>query len=213
MIAPLDVKQRSRALTVASPEAGEKLGRVASHVALVFPGGSYGADRPLLRYPALVLAAMGAQARVVEYPDTTDAPEDEKWRLFDDAVQRTVESLVLGATRVTLLAKSLGTSAIAALDADVLPPDTSAVWITPLFGEQDIAEAAASQPWRSLYVFGTADRYHDAAGQSLVSARTGGSELTIEGADHALEVADDPVASCEALLQITRAVRDFEDRS
>lgn len=179
----------------------------------MFPGSSYGADRPLLRYPALVLAALGAQARVVQYPDLTAAPENEKWQLFDDAVQRTVKSLAGGATRVTLLAKSLGTNAIAALDAEVLPPDTCAVWITPLFGERDIAEAAATQPWRSLFVFGTADRYHDPAGQSLVTSSTGGSEVAIEAGDHALEVAGDPVASCEALLRITRAVRDFADCS
>ena len=184
------------------------------HVALVLPGRAYGIRQPVLRYPSLVLEQRGATVGVVDYPDLgTSDPQlpsgEDAWRRFDEQVTRTVRRLVEGAERVTVIAKSLGTRALAGLVPDVLPADTSAIWLTPLFGQPEVEEAATSRPWRSMFVFGTADFAHDPAAQARVTARTGGVEVAIDGGDHALEVPGDAVASAQAIVSLTDAVLRF----
>lgn len=148
----------------------------------------------------------GADVRVVDYPSllvSAEAPDEQQW---DQAMQLLVDAIaeaVRGSTRVTLLAKSLGTRVIARLPESLLPRSTDAVWLTPIFADAAIATSAATKAWRSLYVYGSADPACDDDALRGVVAATGGSVLRIDGADHGLEVAGDAEASAHALVRLT----------
>ena len=172
------------------------------HVAIVLPGQSYGPALPVLRYPALVLRQVGADVRVVEYSDPS---ADD----FIQSVRASVRALAADADRVTLVGKSLGTLALAALTSDDVRDDAEAIWITSLFDRPDVAAAAKAKPWRSLYVYGTADPVHDPDAQAAVTATTRGRELAVAGGDHTLEIDGHALATVQAMLDLTRAVLDF----
>lgn len=111
---------------------------------------------------------------------------------------------------VVIIAKSLGTRALAAI-ASSLPPDRhiSAVWLTPLFGMDDVRSAAAQSGLRSLIVAGTADPYHDQSGFDAVRDALSADALLIPHADHSLEVPGDVFATLQAMQALTSAVLDF----
>ena len=110
---------------------------------------------------------------------------------------------------MTLLAKSLGTAAIAALPEDLVPDDTVAIWLTPIFRTRFVAEGAKARRWRSLYIYGSADPSHDPAEQAAVVTATRGQSLSIEGGDHALEIPGDVLATARAAETLAAAVLDF----
>ena len=167
---------------------------------------------PFLHYPAEALAQLGAEVHIIDYPDflvLADAPNEQQLEQASQAIARTVADHVEEATRVTMLAKSLGTRIIARLPSDILPSDADAIWLTPIFVDARTAEAAAKTSWRSLYIYGTADpACVDEAMHDIVSA-TGSEVLSIDGADHALEIEGDVEASVAALARVTGAVLRF----
>ncbi len=182
------------------------------HVALIFPGRRYGPELPLLRYPAQGMLQVGADVHVIDYPDfliADDAPTEQQLEQALEPISRTVADRIAGATRVTLLAKSLGTRVIARLAPGLLPAEVDPVWLTPIFVDSTTAEAAGSRTWRSLYVYGSADPLCDEAVLRDVVAATGGTVLVIDEGDHALEVGGDVSASVDALVRVTTAVLDL----
>lgn len=182
------------------------------HVAVVLPGRAYGPELPVLRLPALVFAAAGAEVRTVTYPPLPAMDDADGWRQFDQQVAATVAEMVAGATRVTLIGKSLGTRAMALLPEESAGPVTAAVWLTPILGSPAVAAGARAHGWPSLFVYGTADPMHDPAAQAALRAALGAEECAIEGADHSLEIPGDPVASARALVALAEAVAGFAEQ-
>jgi hypothetical protein len=187
---------------------------VTHHVALTFPGRRYGAELPVLRYPAQALRQAGADVVMIDCPAalvSLDAPSATQW---DDAMRTITQSVterIAGASQVTLLAKSLGTRVLGRLPEDLLPANTDALWLTPIFADPDVAEAASRKPWRSLYVYGTADAACADNAVNKVAAKTGGAVLSIARGDHSLEVEGDVRANVDALVRLTDAVVKFVD--
>lgn len=184
----------------------------SGHVTVILPGRAYGPELPVLRLPALVLSAAGAEVRVVTYPPVPEPGDGDGWARFDEQVAAAVADAVAGAARVTLVGKSLGTRAMAMLPTGVAGPVDAAVWLTPVLGLPGVAAGAVAQGWPSLFAYGTADPMHDAAAQAEVTAALGASECAVERADHSFEVAADAVASARALVTLTEAVAGFVAR-
>lgn len=151
---------------------------------------------------------------VIDYPAalvSVDAPSAPQW---DDAMRTITQAVterIAGASRVTLLAKSLGTRVLGRLPEDLFPADTDALWLTPIFADPEVAEAASRKPWRSLYVYGTADAACVGSAVNRIAAKTGGAVLSIARGDHSLETDDDVRANLDALVRLTDAVVDFVD--
>lgn len=169
---------------------------MGTHLGIVMPGQGYGPQGPVLRYPALVLRQLGAEVRTVAYPDLDDQLDEvAQWRKFSSDVGRQVSAFVdeVQPERLTFVAKSLGTIALANLDPALLSAvsRTEAVWLTPLFGRPDVRDGAVARWWRSLIVAGAADRAHDAGAHAEVVAALGAESVVLDGADHSLEVAGD----------------------
>lgn len=184
-----------------------------THVALVFPGMSYGHESPVLRYAALALEQVGAIVERVTYPVVAEhtgeqrfwTPERER-RFVDDVLASTRRALAGGPDRVTLVGKSLGTHALASIvDEPSLPSRTDAVWLTPVLGEDAVYEAARRCRWRSLHVVGLADTAHVPERQAQVPREV----LELPGADHVLEIEGDVLASARTLALVTERILDF----
>jgi len=61
----------------------------------------------------------------------------------------------------------------------------------------------------SLFVIGAADAHYDPTSLEEVRHATHGQTVVIEGADHGMDIAGDPVASVRAVEQIVAALVRF----
>lgn len=193
-----------------------RLGQTSSmiaHLAIVLPGRGYGALGPALRLPRLAVEEAGAETVVVEYPgDTPLAQVPEWWDDLHSSVASQVASFLSEAApeRVTFLAKSLGSVALAALPGHVaLPASVDAIWLTPIFGREPIRSGAIAHAWRSLLVAGGADEFYEPEHHEAVAEALGASSLVLPGANHLLEVPGDVRATLEGFRSLTEAVMAF----
>ena len=166
--------------------------------AVVLPGARYSPSCPLLWFARKVVQKRGWT--VVEVWD--------EWRGGADAVAWADDraSAALGAAaaarQLLLVGKSISSFA-AALAADRGLP---AVWLTPLLTEDEVVTALRRRTAPALLVGGTADETWDAR----VAYELDGAEvLELDGADHALEIAGDPLASIDALRRTTERIEAF----
>jgi hypothetical protein len=165
--------------------------------AVVLPGVRYFSQAPLLWF-----AREAAQARgwsVLELSER--APGDEEpFAWMRDRAER-----ALGATdaaTVVVIGKSLG-SAAAPLAAE---RGLAAVWLTPLLVRPEVAAALASSSAPALLVGSAADETWSNGGQPRGDAV---ELLELDGLDHSLQVAGDPLASLDVLRQVTERIGAF----
>lgn len=173
-------------------------------VAVVLPGRGYTALGPAIRFPVLAAEEAGYAPVVVEYPPEALAAQD--LAAVEGSVRRQIIELVAGrgAGRVTVIAKSLGTrmlTRVADLFDGVDP--LSVIWLTPLFGDPDVARVAVELGSRSLIVVGEDDPLHDPSATTGVARALGAPVVALTGADHALEVPGDARATLTGLQTVT----------
>jgi predicted alpha/beta-hydrolase family hydrolase len=173
----------------------------AGRCAVVLPGVRYFSQAPLLWF-----AREAAQARgwsVLELSERAQA-EEEPFAWMRDRAERALDS-ASEADTVVVIGKSLG-SAAAPLVAE---RGLAAVWLTPLLVRPDVVAAlrAASAP--ALLVGSTADPTWSDGEQP---GGDGIEVLELEGLDHSLQVEGDPLASLDALRQVTERVGAFLER-
>lgn len=206
MFAAIDA-DRSRWIRVRSSSPSGATLTLVSHLAIVFPGRAYSHDHPVLLTLSLALAAMNATIEPIEYSVLVD--EDPKNDgPFQDAVRRDVERLLAqhDPDRLTLVGKSLGTLAMAEVARSVnVPIRTDAIWLTPIFGDDDTFEAALRCEWASLYVVGLADSYHVPERQ----AELRGTTVELEGVGHGLLVDRDAARTIDTWRSILDAATRF----
>ncbi len=192
---------------------------MTTHLAIVLPGRGYGALGPALRLPCLAVEELGSNTFVVEYPsDTGRTVEGDRWRDLHSSVADQIASVVSrsGPERITFIAKSLGTVLLAGLSAratlsgpTTLPTEVEAIWITPIFGREQVRSGAIAHGWRSLLVAGAADEFHEAAHHDEVTEALGASSLVLPRANHLLEVPGDVRMTLAGFRSLTEAVLAF----
>ena len=175
------------------------------HVAIVLPGQAYGPDRPGLAIPIEVLRQRGAEVVCVTYPaepwpDWRRA-EAGDWSEIANTLAPQMEPALANAARVTVIAKSMGTSVFGGM-RHLFPRSTEAIWITPLFRDPDVARDVIAAGFRCLSVFATDDLAHDPDWQARVTAACKGTELALDDAGHRLVMSDQ---QHEALRQAVEA--------
>ena len=180
-------------------------------VAIVLPGRNYTPLGPAIRFPLLAAREAGYQSSVaVDYPleamRTRDLPA-----VVEDVRRQLAEAITFsGSDRVTVIAKSMGTRVVVQI-SDLLDDvdDVSVIWLTPLFGDREIRDAAIRSGWRSLIVFGDQDPFHDEAGVTAVGQALRSRTVRVSGADHALEIPGDVLATMSGLRDVTVGVQEF----
>lgn len=191
-----------------------------NHLAILLPGMGYTAQMPLLYYPAQIMAAAGADILRLEYDyQQTNFPslkfkEQMDW-LFDDAsaayqaviAQRPYQQL-------TIIGKSLGTLSMGhLLTTKKLPSTVKTVWLTPMLKSEKLQDQILQFEQPVFIAIGTADPYYDPEFISRLQSATHSQIVTIEDADHGLNIKNNISGSIQALQQIMKAMEIFlEDK-
>ena len=166
-----------------------------ARVAVVLPGARYVPFAPLLWFAREVAASRGWSVLEVwdEYLDRSDDP----WRWAEDRAEAALSRV--GDARVVLVTKSLTSHAVRVAARRNL----SGIWLTPLLHNHEIAAGFAALQPPALLIGGTADESWD------MSAASRHEVLELEGADHALQIPGDPMASVAALGRIVERMDEF----
>lgn len=168
-----------------------------SRFAVVLPGAHYLPGYPLLWFCREVLLSRGWSV-LEAWDELGDGDDPEAW--VRDRLGASLQR-VSAAETIVLVAKSISTYASALPGAAGLP----GVWLTPLLSAPAIAAALEIPTAPALLVGGSADPSWDAA----AAGRSRAEVLEIEGADHALQVKGDPLASIDALGRLAERVDGF----
>jgi hypothetical protein len=187
------------------------------HLAVLLPGRGYTVQMPLFFYPALQLLERGLDVlRLdVNYSKREDFQALEMNEQFRHLFAEVVAAYQAGMAQrdyqqVTVVGKSLGTLAMGhLLTTEALPPSVNAIWLTPLVRFDFLREQIKAFGGRSLFAIGTADPHYDAECLAEVQQATNGEVVTIEGADHGMNIAGDLSGSIKALDKIVQAIDLF----
>jgi pimeloyl-ACP methyl ester carboxylesterase len=166
----------------------------ADRVVVVLPGALYLPFAPLLWFAREVALARGWSVLEVwdEYRDRSEDP----WRwVFERA------EAALRHARTALVTKSITSRAVTIAVEQGLP----GIWLTPLLRNDDIAVGFEQLSAPALVVGGTADESWDGE----LARRAGHEVLELEGANHALQIEGDPLASVDALRVVTARIDEF----
>lgn len=194
--------------------------RPSRRLAILFPGLTYRNSMPALYYPRQLLLARGYDVLTVDYaydeiPAFNASSEEEMVAWIGDDARAVMDAVFAlnGYEHFTLVGKSLGTAAMAAVAPDE-PRLASAhlVWLTPGFKTHGVADAMARCSQRSILVLGTEDPHYEA--EFVESARARGSEaVLLPGLDHGLERPGDAIGSAEAMAEVLKCLAAWLDRT
>jgi hypothetical protein len=176
------------------------------HLAVVLPGAGYSIRQPLLYFASQVLLQKGFIVLGIEKvygddPKWRNLPTEQEARTVveDDAIDLFKQIAERFPNLLhTVVARSLGTFALAcALEKRVAKP-LQIVWQTPALGSKWSVMKTCDA--RGFGILGTADHYFKEALANLPEDR-----VIIEQADHGMEIAGDPIRSIEILKEVTLA--------
>ncbi|MDB5033988.1 MAG: hypothetical protein JWQ98_1229 [Chlorobi bacterium] len=190
----------------------------ADHLAIILPGLGYTSTMPLLYYATSLMVNRRADVLRLEYDYSSSdfrslSPEVKGDHIAADiSAAGTAALAVKEYRRITLIGKSLGTQGIARLlGSDPRFRDAVCIWLTPVLVSDDLRAATAYARDRSLFVIGTADPFYREDYLAEVLKNSNGKLLTIDGADHALEIDGDVIGSIEILRKVIGAMAEFID--
>jgi hypothetical protein len=171
---------------------------MADRVAVVAPGGGYGADEPLLMFSAVAARRRGGTVRRLawDFPLAGD-PQS----LVSAAVAAALDEGDYGAAVV--FGKSLGSLAAPV----VAERGLTAVWFTPLLTNPDVVAGLRHAEGPFLVAGGTADEYWDGRVARSLTPHV----VEVEGADHGMFVPGGLAASAAVLGDLMTAVERFLD--
>jgi len=189
-----------------------KTGCVSGHLAILLPGRGYGALGPALRLPRLAVEESGADVVELQYPFVPAFDDPRAWVSLAGFVAEQISAALSqrGPSRVTFIAKSLGTVLLASLPSEVpLPPSVNAIWLTPILGQESVRQGAIAKNWPSLLMAGGADELHEPEHHNAVAAALGAASLVLSRANHLLEVPGDVLSTLDGFRALTDKVLDF----
>jgi hypothetical protein len=173
-----------------------------SRCVVLLPGAWYATSAPLLWF-----ARHAAQARGWEIIEQRELLGRTAQDPFAWAVEKA--ELAIGQTKdadkVAVVGKSLASAAAGLVAALRFP----AVWLTPLLTDNRVVDDMERASAPTLLVGSRADQTWDA---SRIPDNPNIEVYELDGLDHGLEVPGDPLASADALKDVTERVGEFLDK-
>ena len=185
------------------------------HLGVILPGYRHSVDMADLHYAGRILLEGGADLLLIEYAYNRtnfmkqSNSEQEKWISSDVSAICDVALAQRSYDQITLVGKSLGTLAMGHLLADDRFQSATCVWETPILTIEWLCSRIEQIHPRSLFIFGTADKFYKPDILEHLESVTNGRSVIIEGAHHGLEISDDIPKSLMALNQIVLALQGF----
>lgn len=190
-------------------------------LALLLPGLGYSADMPLLYYSKLLLLNRGVDvlqlmpATLSEEFQALDGSDRQDWLRADMLAGLHTGLAQRNYRGIVLVGKSIGSIAVAlGLETAQSSLPTLAVWLTPLFRETVVMDAAHSCKDASFFLCGGADStyLHDNL-DAILKQNTKAIACVIPGADHSLELGGDEEGTFHAIQEGMQALARFLDDS
>jgi hypothetical protein len=190
-----------------------------SELGILLPGLGYSCDMPLFYYAELLLHRRRADIVRAEYAYNrvagfADLPTGERWSWITADVEAVVRTAIgqRAYDRVVVIAKSIATRALAqCLPLEPTHSQVSVVWLTPLLREDSVRDAIRSSASSSFVAIGAADPHYDAGYLDTLATSSSCAMVIVPEADHSLVVADDALASIQALERVISALGTFLD--
>ena len=169
-----------------------------SRCAVILPGVRYFSQAPLLWFAREVAQAHGWS--VIEVDER--APQDEEPFEWMRGQARRALELAAGADKIVVIGKSLGSAAAPMVSGP-------AIWLTPLLIRPEIAKSIRAATAPTLLVGSPDDPTWNGG---LESDNPALEIFERDGLDHSLQVSGDPLASLDALRDVTSHVDRFFPR-
>jgi hypothetical protein len=169
-----------------------------SRCAVLLPGIRYFSQAPLLWFAREVAQAHAWS--VIEVDERAPGNE-EPFEWMRGQARRALDAAA-GAEKVVVIGKSLGSAAAPMVEGP-------AIWLTPLLIRPEIRESILAATAPTLLIGSPDDPTWDGDTESDNPAL---EVLELDGLDHSLEVSGDPLASLDALRDVTAHVDRFFPR-
>ncbi len=190
--------------------------QASDNLALIYPGLRYNCDKPLLYYTTQILLQNGydvlqlrADYSTREFKDLSKA--EQTIQLIEDGKALLNSGLQTKSYNDILFAgKSLGTLIMAfILNENRELFNAKTIWLTPLLNLPPVSQAVLGTTGPALIIGSTADPTFEAEPVKDIQSMTNVVALSIQDANHSLEIPDDPLRSLQNLVQVSETLINF----
>ena len=187
---------------------------------LIYPGLRYTSDMPLLYYTTRLLTGRGSDVLQLWADYTTSDYQSQSqeqraaWLRADGQALLRASQKQRNYSELVLIGKSIGTLILTELiiHGD-MPKNSTLIWLTPLLHLEHVVEAARQPRGPALFIGGGQDPSYTQEGVAQLKQVPEVTTLTIEGANHSLEIPGDVPRSLRAMEEILRAITNFLDKA
>lgn len=192
----------------------------AETLGVIFPGLRYTSDMPLLYYTTKLLTERGGDVLQL-WADYTSAdyqslPRQQRaaWLQEDGRALIQAGQKKRNYSETIVVGKSIGTLTMAEMVFhEEMPENSISIWLTPLLQFQHVVAAARQLPGSALFIGGGQDPSYAQDGIAQIKELPNVKTITIEGANHSLEIPGELPRSLKAMQEILQGIADFLDRS
>lgn len=178
----------------------------ADSIVVLFPGGNYGCDKPLLYYAREVGLAEGCDVISLEYGYYKIGPyRTEYFQSTLEEIKKSIEITLLGNyKKIYFISKSLGTLFAGEITKIYRDYNIKNLYLAPL--ENTIAYFYLNP---SMVIVGTKDPFYTKENIDLLKENPFVDMRTIVDADHSLEIENDYNGSLKALEKVVSLYEYF----
>ncbi|MFP3324223.1 alpha/beta hydrolase [Planococcus sp. SIMBA_160] len=188
-------------------------------LAIFLPGIGYTAKSPLFHYTERLLAEQEYDILRINYDFTNPFYDAYTMAEIEEAVKRDAKQvidLVLKGSlyeKFFLVAKSLGTIAL----ADELERQkfngAKTVWLTPLLKHAEVYKAMKQSPNPALSFIGDKDHYYESSRMEEIQANSQLDAHVLKDVNHGMDFIGDPLKSIDILKDIITDIQAFSKQN
>ena len=188
-------------------------------LAIFLPGIGYTAKSPLFHYTERLLAEQEYDILRINYDYTNPLYDQYTMAEIDEAVKRDVKQVVDQVLKGSiyekffLVAKSLGTIALASELERKKFKGAKTVWLTPLIKHEDVFKAMKECPNPALSFIGDKDHYYARNRMEELQANSRLDSHVLNEVNHGMDFIGDPLKSIDILKDVITDIRDFSNKS
>jgi hypothetical protein len=186
-------------------------------LAIILPGFGYNVDLPLLYYPGRIALSKTMDLLCLEteynlHPTFSKLTDAEQLACLDADADAAFDAAVSQRAyqKIIFIGKSLGTMEMGhLLERYHTLPNSRWVWLTPVLTDPRLVEQIQKHHPISLFAMGTNDHYYDDSVLRALIKATQGKLITIQEANHSLEIPGNIRQSIQALNQVMTEIEAF----
>ena len=188
-------------------------------LAIFLPGIGYTAKSPLFHYTERLLVEQEYDILRINYDYTNPLYDQYTMAEIDEAVKHDVKQVIDQVLKGSvyeqffLVAKSLGTIALASELGRKKFKGAKTVWLTPLIKHEDVFLAMKECPNPALGFIGDKDHYFDRSRMEELQANSRLDSHVLKDVNHGMDFIGDPLKSIDILKDVITDIQAFSKKS